>query len=365
MSDRFRHARNLLRTAVGARAFPAAVVEVGTATEVLWREPFGALTYEPDAPLATDRTIFDLASLTKVIATGALAMRLVDQGRLRLNDPVARWLPAWRGVDREEVTIRDLLAHAAGLTSWLPFYMDHIGRQDFERAICTLALEYRPRTQSEYSDLGFILLGFIIADAGGGPLARQFSDLFSAIVPASDALTFNPPHAWRAGTAPTEVDAWRGRLLVGEVHDENAWALGGAAGHAGLFGTVAAVGRFAQVLLGTLGGVHRASPWRSETVRTFLARAGDPGSSRALAWDTMLPTSSCGTRMSAEAAGHTGFTGTSLWIDPAADVYVTLLTNRVHPSRENDAILRVRPMLHDAVMEALDRLGSTNGSHRR
>lgn len=353
MSDWFHHARDVLRTAVYARAFPAAVVEVGTATQVLWREPFGALTYEPDAPLATDRTIFDLASLTKVIATGSLAMRLVDQGRLRLDDPVGRWLPAWRGADRNDVTIRDLLAHAGGLTAWLPFYKDHIGRQDFERAICTLALEYRPRTQSMYGDLGFILLGFIIADAGGRPLARQFAELFSGIVPASEPLTFNPPHAWRADTAPTEVDAWRGRLLVAEAHDENAWALGGAAGHAGLFGTATAVGRFAQTMLGTLGGGAHVSPWRRETMTRFLTRAGDPGSSRALAWDTMLPTSSCGTRMSAEAFGHTGFTGTSLWIDPAAGAYVALLTNRIHPSRDNDAILRVRPMLHDAVMDAL------------
>jgi CubicO group peptidase (beta-lactamase class C family) len=152
--------------------------------------------------------------------------------------------------------------------------------------------------------------------------------------------------------APTHVDPWRGHLLLGEVDDENAWALGGIAGHAGLFGTAAAVGDYARHVLQVLGG--RTGAFRTETLRTFVTRRSDiPGSSRALGWDTMLPTSSCGTRMSPRAFGHTGFTGTSLWIDPDAGVYVALLTNRVHPSRDNDAIARVRPAVHDGVMDEI------------
>jgi CubicO group peptidase (beta-lactamase class C family) len=162
---------------------------------------------------------------------------------------------------------------------------------------------------------------------------------------------FNPPRAWRSRCAPTEIDAWRGRMLAGEVHDENCWALGGAAGHAGLFGTAAAVGSFARAVLGTLAGDSILS--QPATMRTFVQRGDVPGSSRALGWDTMLPTSSCGTRMSPTAIGHTGFTGTSLWIDWERDVYVVLLTNRVHPTRENQAIRDIRPRVHDAIMDAL------------
>jgi CubicO group peptidase (beta-lactamase class C family) len=294
-------------------------------------------------------TLFDLASLTKVISTTTLAMRLVDSGSLRLDDRIARWLPDWRGKDREEVTTYDLLAHSSGLTAYLPFYRDYSGRQEFERAICTLPLEYTPGTQSIYSDLGFILLAFILETLTGTSLTKQFEPIAAALEP--HVVCFTPPRPWRHRTAPTEVDPWRGRLLQGEVHDENAYALGGAAGHAGLFGTAAGVGRFAQLVLLTLGGKNILAA--SETMVRFVTRTGVSGSSRALGWDTMLPTSSCGSLMSSRAIGHTGFTGTSLWIDPAMDLYVVLLTNRVHPSRDNERILTIRPAFHDAILEGL------------
>src|SRR6185437_11522039 len=159
---------------------------------------------------------------------------------------------------------------------------------------------------------------------------------------------FNPPRALRDRTAPTEVDLFRGRLLQGEVHDENTWALGGAAGHAGLFGTAAGVGAFARGVLSDLIGGSPAG--RTSQVRRFVRKSTVPGSSRALGWDTMLPTSSCGTRMSPRAIGHTGFTGTSLWIDPERDLYVVLLSNRVHPTRDNNQIQRVRRRVHDEIL---------------
>jgi CubicO group peptidase (beta-lactamase class C family) len=331
-----------------AGAYPAAVVEVGTLEGVMWREAFGRLDYDADASATSRDTIFDLASLTKVIATTSLAMRLVDRGTLDLNDPVKRWLPEWRGNDRDTVTVRALLTHSSGLTAWLPFYRDFTGRQDFQHAICSLPLEYPPDTQSIYSDLGFILLGFILEDAAQAPLATQASELLGGITAAT--LRFNPPVALRALIAPTEQDLWRGRRLTGEVHDENGWALGGAAGHTGLFGTAEAVGDFARAVLGALKGID-ARLAGQETVRRFVTRARVPGS-RALGWDTMLPTSSCGTKMSASSFGHTGFTGTSVWIDPQRAVYVVLLTNRVNPTRENNAIRKIRPALHDAILEA-------------
>jgi CubicO group peptidase (beta-lactamase class C family) len=388
----FSEAAAVLERAIGARAFPAASVEVGRHDGPLWTAAIGTLTYEADSPQATPATVFDLASLTKVVATTTLAMRAVDEGRLALDGRVADWLRDWRGADREAVTIRDLLTHASGLTAYLPFFRDYTGRPEFERAICTMPLEYPPRSQALYSDLGFILLGFILEDARQGasssgearsakaegpgsqgvrlPVARsakaegpgdalgwdpattlaaQFHRIAAYFT--AEPLTFNPPRAWRPHTAPTELDTWRGRLLVGEVHDENAWALGGAAGHAGLFGTAAAVGAFARVMLLTLRGADILA--KTSTAREFIRPTGVAGSSRALGWDTMRPTSSCGTRMSPTAIGHTGFTGTSLWIDWERDLYVVLLTNRVHPTRDNHQIRAVRRAFHDAVVSSL------------
>ena len=350
---------NIIAGAIARRVLPGATIEVGRAGGVLWSHAAGRLTYDPDAPATRDDTIFDLASLTKVIATATLAMRATDEERLDLESPLTECFAGWRGEDRAIVTVRDLLAHSAGLTAYLPFFRDHTGRTEFERAICTLPLEYEPRSGSIYSDLGFILLGFLLEDVSGastsGPrnpgatLASQFGRLAASFT--SEPLTFNPPREWRPNTAPTEIDAWRGRLLVGEVHDENAWALGGAAGHAGLFGTAAAVGGFARAVLRTLAGEPLlAGP---ATMRMFARKSDVPGSTRALGWDTMLPTSSCGTRLSPASIGHTGFTGTSLWIDPERDLYVVLLTNRVHPTREGEGIHELRRAVHDAVAQTV------------
>lgn len=347
-------ARRILDDALEAGAFPAVVAEVGRASGAAWTYAGGRLSREPDAPPAAVDTVFDLASLTKVIATTTVIMQLVDDGRLGLEDPVGRWLPAWRGSDRDRVTIEDLLAHCSGLSAHLPLYRECEGRREFERAICSLPLEYEPRCRAVYSDLGFILLGFIAADAGGEPLDRRVEALRAAI--GTNDLAFRPPPAWRVRTAPTGVDRWRGRLLVGEVHDRNAWALGGVAGHAGLFGTAPAVGAFARAMLRTLRGpAPGEAPALADPAlaRRFATRTAIPGSSRALGWDTMLPTSSCGTKLHPRAIGHTGYTGTSIWIDPVADLYVVLLTNRVHPTDENQSILGVRPRFHDAVAEAL------------
>ena len=344
----------LIDEAVAARAFPAATVEVGTHARPLWQHAAGRLTYDDDAAATTPETIFDLASLTKVIATTSLVMRLVERRRLLLDTPVRQLVPAWTAADRAAVTLLDLLEHAAGLTAWWPLYKHGHSLVEFAHLIAELPLECRPRTRSIYSDLGFILLGGVVAERGGAPLDAQFADLLG-----DTGLAFRPGPSLRAQVAPTEIDVeWRGRLIVGEVHDENAWALSGVAGHAGLFGTAAAVGRFAQLLLQARRAPSRLGPpW---LLQRFLRRSAVAGSSRALGWDTMLPTSSCGTRMSAAAIGHTGFTGTSLWIDPTRDLYVVLLTNRVHPTRpvdRRDALARLRPAVHDAVVSALSRAG--------
>ena len=361
MPHSFDAVTRVIERGIARRAFPAATIEIGSATGVLWQGAFGRVTYAEDATPVTIETVFDLASLTKPIATATLAMRAIDAGALRLEDRVAGRLPQWRGADREHVTIQDLLEHASGLTAYLPFFRDHHGRAEFERAICTMPLEYAPRTQSIYSDIGFILLGFILEDVGFAVGGFRLEP---------EDLRFNPPREWRERTAPTELDTWRGRLLRGEVHDENCWVLGGAAGHTGLFGTAPAVGAFARETLRALSaaqGLARdtsspeglrydtgaAQGFGPATVARFVQKSTVPGSSRALAWDTMLSTSSCGTRMSPRAIGHTGFTGTSLWIDPELDLYVVFLTNRVHPTRENNQIQVVRRQVHDAAIETV------------
>ena len=344
----FPKARQLLLNAIGS-AFPAASVEVGYHDRVIWREAFGELPQHSKQTPTTDQTVFDLASLTKIISTTSLVLQAVDSGVLRLEDTVGRWLKPWKQQDREAVTIADLLSHSSGLTAHLPFFRDHVGRAEFEESICSLPLEYLPGSKSIYSDLGFILLGFILESAMNAPLITQFSRM--AEQQGWDGLTFGRDIASRDNVAPTEFDPWRGRLLVAEVHDENTWALGGVAGHAGLFGTATAVGKFATTILGQLRGTTLLA--RADSFAKFVSRTPVPGSSRALGWDTMLPTSSCGTRMSSRSIGHTGFTGTSLWIDPNADLYIVLLTNRVYPSRSNDSILDVRRTFHDSIVGSL------------
>jgi CubicO group peptidase (beta-lactamase class C family) len=344
----FTRTREAVLRGIAARVTPAAVVEVGGANQAYWREAFGRLTYAEDAPPTSIDSIFDLASLTKVLATTALVMRQHERGVLGLDDTVAAHLPTWVGDDRAPVTVADLLGHCSGLPAYRPLYLSCVGGAAFEDAIARMPLEYTPRTAALYSDLGFILLGRILERIA--PLDVQFRALLQQVGPAEE-LQYLPPTSWRPRAAPTQQNTWRGRLLVGEVDDDNAFALGGVAPHAGLFGTAAAVGEHARHLLQILD--DRRGALRRETVERFVARGTVPGSSRALGWDTMLPTSSCGTKLSARAFGHTGFTGTSLWIDPERSLYVVLLTNRVHPVAEGDAITGMRRAVHDAVVDDL------------
>jgi len=349
MASDFAAARQILHRAITDRAFPAATIEVGNAHQPLWREAFGRLTFDAESSPTSDDTVFDLASLTKVLATTTLVMRQVERGLLSLDDPVARHIPGWRDEGAVVVTIRDLLSHCAGLPAHLPLYRDHRGRAAFEAAIVHTPRSYEPRATSVYSDLGFMLLGFVL-DAIA-PLATQFDTLRVHMGNIQD-LQFNPPAVWKRRTAPTRLDPWRQRLLIGEVDDDNAWALDGTAGHSGLFGVVGSVGECARHFLQVLDG--RTGAFTRETAQTFITRRTEiPGSSRALGWDTMLPTSSCGTRLSPQSFGHVGFTGTSLWIDPERSIYVALLTNRVHPTPDNNAIARIRPAMHDAIVDAL------------
>ncbi len=321
--------------------FPAASADVGDSTRSLWQDAIGASIDTP----------FDLASLTKPIATGSILMRLVGDGRVSLEQPVRDSFREWLGVDREQATIRDLLEHSSGLPARL-VDAPPATRREFEHDICTIRLEYPPRAQSIYSDLGFILLGFFAADRGGAPLDTQFRSIAERTGARMMFTPLPPVRAHAAPTTPLAEDLRRGMTLKGVVHDNYAAALGGVAGHAGLFGSADAVAAFARVVLraarGDEGGPY---PFTPALVRLFTTRSRVPGSSRALAWDTMLTTSSCGTRMSPSAFGHVGYTGTSLWIDPSRNRYFVLLTNHARGNATREALREVRRAFHDGLAD--------------
>ncbi|HEY2906277.1 MAG TPA: serine hydrolase domain-containing protein [Vicinamibacterales bacterium] len=349
-------ARLVVVQAVSKRIFPAAAIDVGSSAGPLWSDAIGTTTFE-SRRLVTLQTPFDLASLTKPIATASIAMELVRLSFMQLDDPVAGSFPEWSGTDREGVTVQDLLEHASGLPARL-FDRPPTQRREFEHEICTMPLEYAPRFRSVYSDLGFILLAFLAADRGRKSFARLFDDVAGRISAQSStrdrdsdvSLRFGPI-ADAAPTMPLGEDVRRGRMLVGQVHDNYAAALGGVAGHAGLFGTAAAVGAFARMVLrASRGDASVPPPWTPGMVARFTTKSTVPGSSRALGWDTMLPTSSCGTNMSRSAFGHVGFTGTSLWIDPERDRYFVLLTNRACGGGSLDQMRDVRRAFHDALV---------------
>jgi CubicO group peptidase (beta-lactamase class C family) len=341
---------SLIDEAVRSRATPAATIQVGAKDIVHWEYAAGTLTYDPGASPAALDTSFDLASLTKVIATTSCVMDLVRRGRLNIDAPVSAILPAWRTNDRAFVTIRQLLDHSSGLPARVRLWEVCSGTEAFERALETIPLDRAPGTAAAYSDLGFILMGFVLERTQGIDLASQVKTLLDG---CGVSLSFGTRPDERSHVAPTERDPWRGRVLCGEVHDENASAMGGVAGNAGLFGTVSQVGAFARTVLRTF---DVETPLGTPAVmRQFAAPSSVPQSSRALGWDTMRPSSSCGRLMSPTAIGHTGFTGTSLWIDYEGGYYVALLANRIHPTRANDAWLSWRPRIHEAVAIALGR----------
>jgi CubicO group peptidase (beta-lactamase class C family) len=356
----------LVEAAVSAKAFPGAVLGVGGRAGLAHLRAFGRLSYAPDAAEVRTDTLYDLASLTKVIATTTLAMILVDEGRLDLDACVSSFDPGFHGGPKDRVTLRQLLTHSGGLQWWAPLYRELTGRPAYVGRIVAMDLAYPPGTKTVYSDLGLILLGDVLERLAGAPLDEAARRRIFEPLGMRDTQ-FLPPSALRPRIAPTEDDPWRGRVLRGEVHDENAFALGGVAPHAGLFGTAPDLARFARMLLGG-GALEGRRIVSSATVELFTTRAGVPGSSRALGWDT--PTdetgrrssvpgeagySSAGSLFSTRSFGHTGFTGTSMWMDPERDLFVILLTNRVHPTRENNAIQAVRAQVADAVVRALVR----------
>jgi CubicO group peptidase (beta-lactamase class C family) len=339
----------VLQRAVADGAFPGAYAAVGTVRGVLADVGVGRL--DADDPRRPDEnTVWDLASLTKVIGTTSAMMQLVQARKVALDSPVVRYLPAWtaRGADR--ITVRQLLTHSAGLPAWRPLYKEAVSPDDATQKLFATGPDTVPGVRFLYSDLGFILLGKLVERVSGEPLASYDTTHVFAPLGMHDTR-YLPPAAWSARIAPTEIDPWRQRHLRGEVHDENAAMLGGVSGHAGLFSTGHDLARFARMYLG-LGQLDGSRVVDSATIATFTRLQDSTISRRALGWETPTGGNSAGHRLSPMAFGHTGFTGTSVWMDPKSGLFVLLLTNRVNPTRQNLKIGAVRVALADAVMAA-------------
>jgi len=364
-----------MQSAVEERIFPGAVLLVKFRGRPVYHEAFGCAALIPHPKPATIETLYDLASLTKPLATTTALLCLVQDGTLHLDDTLGAHFQELHGKEIGAATVCHLLHHSSGLPGWRPLYEDiaaqerqHPGFLGSEAArefafayIGREPLVYPTGTKSLYSDLGFILLGFLIERVTSLSCARFCREriyqplgiqhlLF--LPNAGDQDGSDGKHTASRPIAPTEDDPWRRRLLCGEVHDENAYALGGIAGHAGLFGTAAAVMTLADVWLN--GYLGRSAFFHGELVRRFAAR--DPNtrdSSWGLGWDTPSRPSSSGRHLSPQSFGHLGFTGTSLWIDPVAELEVVLLSNRVHPARRDTRIQQFRPLIHDVVYETI------------
>ena len=339
--------RLLLDAAVRDSAFPGAVAVVGTSSGTLATVAAGRLDWG-GATRPDERTLWDLASLTKVVGTTSAIMRLVAEGRVDVEAPVQRYLPQWSVPNAERVTIRHLLLHTAGLRAHRPLFTETADAAAATALVYATPLDTVPGARTLYSDLGIILLGEVIERVAGEPLESYLRREVFTPLRMSETM-YNPPASLRERIAPTEIDPWRGRHVRGEVHDENAFRLGGAAPHAGLFSTAHDLARFARMYLN--GGVlDSVRVLEAATIDLFTRAADRSFSTRALGWDTPDGRNSAGRLMSDRAFGHTGFTGTSIWIDPAADVFVLLLTNRVNPTRANMRIAAVRRSVADAAM---------------
>jgi CubicO group peptidase (beta-lactamase class C family) len=342
----------VVRRGIKAGGYPGAAVVVGRKGVSVWQKGFGNLSWsDASGSVDPDRTIYDVASLSKVVGTTTAVMVLYDEKKVDLDAPVFRYLPAFSGGLKDRVTVRMLLTHRSGLPAGRDLWRKARSPQEARDMVLTTPLEYTPDASYIYSDLGADLLGMIVEEISGQRLDQFLANRVFGPLGMHDTF-YRPADSLRYRIAPTEVSPPRGYPLRGEVHDENAYALGGIAGHAGLFSTAADLSIFAQMMLngGTYDGIQVIS---DSTVSLFTRRAAGH---RALGWDTADGDYGSGKYLTERAYGHTGYTGTSIWIDPDREMFVVLLTNRVHAAkaqRPARIIADVRSDLSDAAVLAV------------
>lgn len=344
---------SVVNSAIINHAFPGAQVLIWKDGKTIYEKPYGHFTYDENSPEVTKKTLYDLASVTKVIATTTAAMICYDRKLFSLDDPVVKFIPEFGVNGKDKITIKNLLLHNSGLPAFKKFYEFCTSADDVLKDIYSSKLEYPIGEKMVYSDLGIITLAKIIEKVTGKRFDVFCKDeIFNPL--KMNSTLFNPPDSLKKFCAPTEIDNyWRNRLLQGEVHDEASAMLNGVAGHAGLFSTASDIAKLMAVLInnGMYNGKSFINP---ATVKLFTTRYSEQ-SSRALGWDTKSETgSSAGDFFSPNSFGHTGYTGTSVWVDPERKLFVVFLTNRVYPTRENIKILKVRPELHNAVIKSIE-----------
>ena len=349
--ERFQRAFAELEAGIKQRAFPGASVAITCQGKLIALKAFGHFTYEIDSPEVSVETVFDLASVTKAIATTSSCMLLFEQGLLDLKQPLVEVLQQFSGSDprRNRITFEMLLAHSSGLPAYVRLFETARDKEQLLRQAFAVPLASVPGSHAAYSDIGFILLGEAIERLMGEPLDQYCQrEVFGQLGLAY--LRFKPPDDWKPKIPPTEQQQpLRPYIIQGEVNDENAFVMGGVAAHAGCFGTALDLASFAECMLRTGDPL-----FKGHTVELFTrVKTSPPGSSRALGWDTPSAPSQSGRYLSRKSFGHLGYTGTSLWIDPERQLSVTLLTNRTWPDRGSQTIKSIRPAFHDAVVEAL------------
>ncbi|MBZ0199031.1 MAG: beta-lactamase family protein [Ignavibacteriaceae bacterium] len=354
VSPDFSNVDSIVLNGINDTAFPGAVVLISKDGKIFYERAYGHFTYEKNSNPVKTTTMFDLASLTKVIATTNAVMICVDRGLFSLDDKVVKYIPEFGANGKDIVTIKNLMMHNAGLIAWKPFFKTDIKTADeLLNYIYNSELKYEPGTKTVYSDWGLITVGKIIERVTGNTLDEFCSkEIFKPL--GMTRTMFNPPAELKNEIMPTELDNyWRHRLVQGTVHDETSDMLGGVAGHAGLFSTAGDIAKISQMLLqkGSYDGKQYIKP---ETVEMFIKRQSSK-SSRAIGWDTKTKeASTAGTLFDLTSYGHTGFTGTSVWTDPTRKLFVVFLTNRVYPTRENSKLYQIRRRLHDAVINAIE-----------
>lgn len=347
----FENTKELLSGFVKNKAFPGASLIIGYRGFTVFDDSEGRLDYSNASVKVTGDTIYDLASVSKAVGTTTAAMILVESGRLLLNARVQDYLPEFKGANKDQVLVKNLLNHSAGLPSDLPLYKEAKGYQQILKRVLETPLVYDPGSKTLYSDLGMILLGEIISRAAGQPLDRFLAE--HLFIPLGMKSTFyNPPRKMLGRIAPTENDPWRHRIVRGSVHDENAYAMGGVAGHAGLFSSAHDLALFAQMMLN--GGIYDHRRYLNpDTIEHFTAVQGTSEAVHALGWGKPTVANWTGETFSAAAYGHNGFTGTLLWIDPQKQLFVILLTNRVYPSRQNLKIDEARQSICESIVRSV------------
>ena len=341
---------SVINAAIADRASPGATIAVARRGKLLLLKGYGRNDWAQGAPKSVDSTMYDLASLTKVIATTTSAMILEEEGKLDIEKTVASYLPEYDVPDKRAITVRMLLTHTSGIRSNHPLWKEAKGREQYMKGMVAFPLVREPGAAAEYTDWNMVLMQFIIERITGQTLdqfveARVFGPL------GMRDTRYNPPESMKPRLAPTETEDFRGGQVWGVVHDETAWVLGGVSGNAGLFSSARDLAVFVQMLLngGSYGGVQILKP---STVARWTARQR-PDASRALGWDTPSPNSSAGRFFSARSFGHTGFTGTSIWADPERELLVILLTNRVNPTRDNQKVGPLRRAVADLVQQSI------------